>query len=1243
MHKLLCSIYHYIREIRKVISISMNKTLVNQSRRYYMKNNTIIYSTFLAIVLSSTTYTANYKFNDCWGGNGFTINENRSSSIIINYSTNEISISRDKNDLYHKIAAKGGLAAPAREGYPNLPGNSRFIAIPDGAQATYKIINFRSERFQDIDVEPAPKPKSENDDRPMQYIKNEIIYNTNTMYPSSPVNLSNITKIRGVSCVALGITPFQYNPVTKELIVYKDIELEINISGSSRNYGEKRLRNRWWDAILDDILLNNSDIPKFTYNRFQTKADGCDYLIIIPDNEGFIRQANRIKTFRQKQGIITKIATITEIGGNSVSAIENYINNAYNNWDPAPAACLLMADYGTSGNTIISSRHTTGNDEYITDNVFADVDVDEGVIPDIVFSRMPGRNEAEIKIMVDKFIKNETTPPTSIDFYTKPVIALGWELTVWFQFTSETIYGYFKNNKGINPQRIYSLYTNSYSEEYWQYGKNGVSSVTTDWLNHFGNSGLGYIPDTPAHLLGMFNGSGQKINTAINSGAFLIQHRDHGNIDGWSTPLYKNEILSELRNTDLTYFFSLNCLTGRFNNTGYDCFAETLMKQTYNNEGVGALGVIAATKTSYSIYNDLLCWGLYDAIFPEFLPEYGSAGKLSDKVLPCFANLQAKIYLKQTSLWEYGNGVSQRATNEYFHHFGDAFTNMYTEAPKNLTVSINNIVSGKDICSFTADEGATIALTVENEKGDFDIIGTAIATGTAQNINVASQPIGTTVYATTTKQNYFRHSMEIKVISTNNESVIYESHQANDVAGNNNGILESGETVSINLNLKNHGTDANNITVTLSTTDPLITISDNTENYGSITSTNSKNIDNAFSFVIKDNVPDMHNVKFKVETSPTGGANTVSYFSAILNSPKLVTGDFFIENQSNGLNNMYLDAGESATIRIPVYNAGSVDLPSIIATLNCPNTNVVISNSNINLDIIEKGSCKGAEFDISINNTIQANDLTVFTVKVSSGDYEISSTYNKYIGLIIESFESNTFWNANYNNSLLDWDVDDGDINWEHSNYCSWDGDKAVSSELTLQKNRDAIIQPKTAFDARGSIQFHKKMSSDENVGTLSFYIDDVLIETWKGNSDWSKEYFECSPGEHNFKWVYNTGDFTNTYSGCSWIDNIIFGLDDITNSQYSLPSQLITTLHQNYPNPFYHATNIKFDIDKNIHVKLSIYNAKGKIIENIINKKLNKGHYIAQFDGKRLSTGVYFYKLTIDSKTITKSMVLLR
>jgi len=73
-------------------------------------------------------------------------------------------------------------------------------------------------------------------------------------------------------------------------------------------------------------------------------------------------------------------------------------------------------------------------------------------------------------------------------------------------------------------------------------------------------------------------------------------------------------------------------------------------------------------------------------------------------------------------------------------------------------------------------------------------------------------------------------------------------------------------------------------------------------------------------------------------------------------------------------------------------------------------------------------------------------------------------------------------------------------------------------------------------------------------------------------------------------------------------------------------------SLSQNYPNPFNPVTNIKFALPTNGNVKLNVYNALGQQVQSLLNGNLNTGTYSVQFDGTKLNSGLYFYKLELNS-----------
>jgi len=312
-----------------------------------MKNVYKIAVLLIAVLfLSQEAISQLVTYENNWGKQGFTLNEESKSDVIVNFSVTNFNLDEFQLDGQEmKIINVPGIFLPNNEGAPNLPGTGKYIAIPQGAEVNINIIGVRTETISNIDIAPSPRIPLDTEDGPMDYEKDMEIYSKDEFYPREPVILSGQTSIRGLDVVMLGITPFQYNPVSKELIIYKDIELEIEFIGGNGHFGEDRLRSRWWDPLLSSAILNSNSLQKIEYNKplnDNPKSPDYEYLIITPNIATYLQWADSIKLFRNQQGINTGVVTTTAIGGNTVSAIETYVNNAYNTWAIPPVAVLLL-------------------------------------------------------------------------------------------------------------------------------------------------------------------------------------------------------------------------------------------------------------------------------------------------------------------------------------------------------------------------------------------------------------------------------------------------------------------------------------------------------------------------------------------------------------------------------------------------------------------------------------------------------------------------------------------------------------------------------------------------------------------------------------------------------------------------------------------------------------------------------------------------------------------------------------
>ncbi len=87
--------------------------------------------------------------------------------------------------------------------------------------------------------------------------------------------------------------------------------------------------------------------------------------------------------------------------------------------------------------------------------------------------------------------------------------------------------------------------------------------------------------------------------------------------------------------------------------------------------------------------------------------------------------------------------------------------------------------------------------------------------------------------------------------------------------------------------------------------------------------------------------------------------------------------------------------------------------------------------------------------------------------------------------------------------------------------------------------------------------------------------------------------------------------------------------------------------LLQNYPNPFNPTTTISYVVPsagtRHLSLQLVVYDALGRKVATLVNKKQRTGEYSVQFNANNLPSGVYFYTLRTGNFVQTRKMVLLK
>ena len=83
--------------------------------------------------------------------------------------------------------------------------------------------------------------------------------------------------------------------------------------------------------------------------------------------------------------------------------------------------------------------------------------------------------------------------------------------------------------------------------------------------------------------------------------------------------------------------------------------------------------------------------------------------------------------------------------------------------------------------------------------------------------------------------------------------------------------------------------------------------------------------------------------------------------------------------------------------------------------------------------------------------------------------------------------------------------------------------------------------------------------------------------------------------------------------------------------------------LEHNYPNPFNPSTTIGFNLPNDDNVELKIYDVLGNLVTTLLNGPIKAGRHEVKFNGKDLSSGIYFYSLKATNFKQTYKMVLIK
>ncbi|MDP4117547.1 MAG: T9SS type A sorting domain-containing protein, partial [Bacteroidota bacterium] len=105
--------------------------------------------------------------------------------------------------------------------------------------------------------------------------------------------------------------------------------------------------------------------------------------------------------------------------------------------------------------------------------------------------------------------------------------------------------------------------------------------------------------------------------------------------------------------------------------------------------------------------------------------------------------------------------------------------------------------------------------------------------------------------------------------------------------------------------------------------------------------------------------------------------------------------------------------------------------------------------------------------------------------------------------------------------------------------------------------------------------------------------------------------------------------------------DVVISSADDSKKMDNVIPNGFM--LENNFPNPFNPETTIRYNVSVETNVSLRVYDLLGREVETLFSGRQSSGNHEYKFEGKNLSSGVYFYQLKAGNTVQTKKMMLIK
>jgi len=1061
------------------------------------------------------------------------------NEVILDLDFPGMNVTRTIQDgvTYHNLfIADGGQSTDV--GQPALPFVGRYVAVPHGARIDVAVIDSAFREIEGYTVAPAQPPltdgsgKNADKDRPFE--RDAATYQKDLFLPQQIVQIETLKVIRGCRAAILRVYPVQFNPTQKTLRVYSHVRVKMTFKGGTGKFIQDRLRSPAFDRTFKRMFLNNpmrldqkktSALPTDDQPVDQTEAqttespndlsengvpveststDGNALLVITHPN--FLDAANTLKAWKIKKGIVTEVRTTTDTGS-TAAAIQSYIQNAYDTWTNPPTYVLLIGDAD-----FIPCHYETPHPYHGgltgTDLYYATVDGTD-YFPDISLGRLSVDTAAQAAKRVNDIIAYEQSPVMDSSFYQNATICAYFQdyndyndiADRRFAQTSEDLAIFFSDAGYLGDYSVDRIY-------YTEPNVDPQSWGTDPWI--FGGGPAGDPGDPiPSYLEKpgfAWDGDAADISAAVNAGRFLVTHRDHGLKTGWGDPAYSVSNVQALTNGDkLPVVWSLNCETGWFDDETDGSYSNSLCftEAWERNTNGGAVGIIGATRVSYSGHNDRLCWGWTDAIWPDFIPTYSLSGTPFDD--PVYEMGPVLNYGKYYYATMFSDDIYRLCEFEIFHWFGDPTMQIWTGVPQNLTVSHPaDIDDGANAIAVTVDQADALICVSHNNI----ILGKTVSTGEIDTVSwETALGVDDVIDIIVTKHNFRPYVGMATVVGTTPGVTLDLSTPAEATEGD--GVLTGQGTISIS------GTLTEDLVVTLSSSDTTeITVpAQATITAGQL----SVNFDiTVIDDALADGTQAVIITAITANKSATAVMNVHDNEAAVLFvtiPASVIEGDGLLAGQ--GIISVNRSVGEDITVTLASDDITEVTVPSSV-TIPVDQTSVTF-----NLTVQDDGDCDGT----------QTATITASATGMTSGTDTINVADNDVHHFGVSTITSPQYVGTPFSVTLTAYDVDSEVVPFAGTANLSASGDGG-----------SVTIDPTTTGAFSDGLWMGDITANDADTGVV-FSVGDGNGHTGTSNQ-FDVEINNGIPGTQ--KWAFPTGSVVSSSPAIDEDGTIYVGSDNL-------------------------------------------------------------------------------------------------